>query len=84
MVKKQVKKAAFLDLVGKQKTGSKGSEISYGEKVRMDDYLMPNHFLKIEEKTFLWNWMLRSFKWWAKFKVCDFKWKQKYRHWLHT
>ena len=50
MVKKQIEKVAFSDLVAKQKPGSKGREISYGEKLRMADYLMPNHILKLEEQ----------------------------------
>ena len=41
---------AFLQLIRKQKPGTKRSEIKYGEKLEMADCLVPNKVLELEEQ----------------------------------
>ena len=50
MVKKHAENVAFSELVSKQKPGTKGCELLYGEKLEMADYLMPNKHLNLEEQ----------------------------------
>ena len=50
LVRQKVEELAFLELTGRQKTGSKGSQINYGEKFEMADYLMPSSNIKLEDQ----------------------------------
>ena len=50
LVRQKVEELAFLELTGRQKAGSKGCQINYGEKFEMADYLMPSANIKLEDQ----------------------------------
>ena len=50
ITKKKAEQAAFVQLVQKNKSGSKGSQIKFGEALEMADYLCPNNMFSIEEQ----------------------------------
>ena len=50
LVRNKVETLAFSELIEKQKSGSKGQEIEYGEKFKMADYLWPCSNLNLEDQ----------------------------------
>ena len=50
LTKERSEKVAFLELVKKKESGSKGSSLKYGKKLQMADYLAPNNQLSVAEQ----------------------------------
>ena len=49
LVRKKVEALAFLELTEKEKSGRKGRNIDYGEKLQMADYLLPESNINLED-----------------------------------
>ena len=74
MVKKHIQNVAFSELVAKQKPGTKGCEIKYGEKLEMADYLLPNKNIKLEEQREIFEILARANRIpsnWGKQTLCE-------------
>ena len=74
MVKKHIQNVAFSELVAKQKPGTKGCEIKYGEKLEMADYLLPNKSIKLEEQREIFEIRARANRIpsnWGKQTLCE-------------
>ena len=52
-VRNLVEKLAFSQLIKKKSLKKRESEITYGEKPKIADYLLPNSILKLEEQRYI-------------------------------